>query len=864
MRFTGHIAAALLGTTSLAITAVPAWSQERHVTRQYDLPAQDLGSALITVGRLSGTEIIFEPETVEGKVAPALSGTMSADEAVEHLLRGSGLVAQVTRGAIIIRGRSDAAAADRETTNPIDTEIVVTGTHIRGGEPASPIIAATREQIEDSGQTDLGGYIRLLPQNFGGGQNPGIVGGGNQGGNENLNSSSDLNLRGLGPDATLTLINGHRVAYDGAVQGVDISAIPLAALDRIEIVPDGSSALYGSDAVGGVANVILRKDYDGLWTSARLGAATEGGDTVQQYSAVAGRHWSSGGFLVAGDYSDATAITAGQRSVTQNLDPLATLLPWQRQIAFVATGHQALTDQLKLKVDAQYSDRKTAQDLPSTTTDPASINGVVTAPLVQTWSVTPTLELTLARSWRLSLSGTIGRSLTSANSTSNYGGIAAISNFVRYDNRIKSVELDGDGPLFALPGGDVRIAAGVGYRSLSLGSLGVISTPTFSLTVQDIASTQNVAYGFGEISIPVVGSANAIPLIEALSLSAAVRFEDYEDLAEVASPKLGLVYRPVSDLTLRASWGESFKAPTFYERYKILQTILYNATDFGGTNPNQTVLYVAGGNPDLQPERATTWTATATFKPRVLSGFEIEASYFHIRYRNRVVTPITSSLGLFGNPLYQSLITYNPTASQINGLVGNALLGLQNFSDQAYDPNNVYAIIDANLQNTALAKIQGVDLSAKYDFVRGIDHFNLSGSVSYLNSQSQLLAGQPFVAASGVIFMPPDWRGRAGAVWNRRVLTLSAFVNYTGGTLDNRMLPYVRVGSFTSLDLTARIASPIKSGLLAQTDLLLSVQNVTDEKPAIIRNSTVTDPPYDTTNYSIVGRTVSVTLAKRW
>src|SRR3546814_6056254 len=81
--------------------------------------------------------------------------------------------------------------------------------------------------------------------------------------------SSDL-LRGLGPDATLTLINGHRVAYDGAIQGVDISAIPLAALDRIEIVADGSSALYGSDAVAGVANVLLRKDYQGLWTSARI------------------------------------------------------------------------------------------------------------------------------------------------------------------------------------------------------------------------------------------------------------------------------------------------------------------------------------------------------------------------------------------------------------------------------------------------------------------------------------------------------------------------------------------------------------------------------------------------------------------
>src|SRR3546814_14811571 len=117
----------------------------------------------------------------------------------------------------------------------------------------------------------------------------GLGGGGAEGGKENGGASSGLTLRGLGPDATLTLINGHRVAYDGAIQGVDISAIPLAALDRIEIVADGSSALYGSDAVAGVANVLLRKDYQGLWTSARIAGTTDGGDFQQEYNPEIGR-----------------------------------------------------------------------------------------------------------------------------------------------------------------------------------------------------------------------------------------------------------------------------------------------------------------------------------------------------------------------------------------------------------------------------------------------------------------------------------------------------------------------------------------------------------------------------------------------
>src|SRR3546814_14406823 len=104
-------------------------------------------------------------------------------------------------------------------------------------------------------------FARSLVQNYSGGQNPGIAASG-QGGSENVTSSSALNLRGLGADATLTLFNGHRVAYDAISQGVAITAIPLAAIDRVEVVTDGSSALYGSDAVGGVANEILLKNYD--------------------------------------------------------------------------------------------------------------------------------------------------------------------------------------------------------------------------------------------------------------------------------------------------------------------------------------------------------------------------------------------------------------------------------------------------------------------------------------------------------------------------------------------------------------------------------------------------------------------------
>ncbi len=259
---------------------------------------------------------------------------------MKRALAGTDLVVALEDGAFLIRGRSQASATEIKESR--EGDILVTGTRIRGADSASPTRVFDRSQIENTGVNDLGSFVRTLPQNFSGGQNPGVAGGGAEGlNNQNTNSSSTLNLRGLGPDATLTLVNGHRVAYDGVFQGVDIAAIPVAAIDRLEIVTDGASALYGSDAVGGVANIILRRDFDGLQTSARLGASTDGGNFQQQYNAVSGGVWRGGGVMVAADYSRATEVAASDRSYTQVLDPSATLVPRRPSTALSWPGISA-------------------------------------------------------------------------------------------------------------------------------------------------------------------------------------------------------------------------------------------------------------------------------------------------------------------------------------------------------------------------------------------------------------------------------------------------------------------------------------------------------------------------------------------
>src|SRR3546814_16630818 len=91
------------------------------------------------------------------------------------------------------------------------------------------------------------------------------------------------------------------------------------SIERIDVVADGASALYGYDAVAGVANVMLRRDIDAVVTSARLGLATEGGAVTQQYNVVAGPSWNSGGFMAAFDFQSANDVTGRQRDLYKNL-----------------------------------------------------------------------------------------------------------------------------------------------------------------------------------------------------------------------------------------------------------------------------------------------------------------------------------------------------------------------------------------------------------------------------------------------------------------------------------------------------------------------------------------------------------------
>jgi len=836
---------------------VPAVAQERG-REHYDVQVQDLGEALRIVSRHSGQEIIFPAEVVAGKRAPRLQGAYSAEEAVRILLAGTDLVADFREDSILIRGRAQASGeiADRPAE---DVEILVTGSRIRGGSSPSPVIVRSHAEMVNAGQSNLGDVFRSVPQNFNGGQNPGVGVGVPERNGSNIGSGSTINLRGLGQDATLTLLNGHRLAYNSAFQGIDVSAIPLAAVDRVEVVADGASALYGSDAVAGVANIILRRDFSGVSGSVRFGASTDGGNEQQQYSLTGGATWSTGGVLAAFDHSRSSAIVAGDRSYTGGLWPATTLVPPLKQHSAVISGHQALTPGLSFAIDGVYNHRDAATNYPFTATGDYRSYGSLGRTVAESYAVSPSLRLEISPEWTVSVTGLYARDDTDYRSDTYRNGVVISPVQGRYYNTTKSIELGAEGKLFSISGESVRLAAGAGYRTNAYDAFR-------ARRVRQIGVSQDARYAFAELRLPILAPSQQVAFARSLTLSMATRFESYPGLEDVATPKLGIIYSPTGGVSIKGSWGKSFKAPQFYQQNFLRQAALYTAAAVGGSGypAGSTVIYKLGGNLDLKPEKATTWTATLSLEPGFLPGALVEMSYFSVDYRDRVVAPFPSTANALGNPAYAAMINRSPSQTEIIA-AWSAAEQTANAAGAPFNPANVVAIIDGSNRNASSQKIHGLDFSARYRLGLGDDRsISMVANATYLESRQQLSSGQPVVRLAGSIFNPPNFRARAGATYEDADKVLSAYVNHVGGVVDDRIAARPHVPAMTTVDFNARFVLLGERPRGPNAEISFTMQNLLNAKPGTIYQPYVYATPFDSTNYSSVGRFVSVAITARY
>ncbi|HYM35459.1 MAG TPA: TonB-dependent receptor, partial [Steroidobacteraceae bacterium] len=188
-------------------------------------------------------------------------------------------------------------------------EIIVTGSRIRGAAPVGlNVIGLEREDIESAQNLTTDRIIREVPQVY----NLGVsdASRGQSGGAGNIVFGNAINLHGIGPYATLTLVDGHRPVTNS--RSFDPSTIPSLGLERIEIVADGASAVYGSDAIAGVVNLVPRRNLNGFDTSLRYGD----GNAYNEYQAgiAGGNVWSGGQLMVAFEHTYLSNLSGDDRS----------------------------------------------------------------------------------------------------------------------------------------------------------------------------------------------------------------------------------------------------------------------------------------------------------------------------------------------------------------------------------------------------------------------------------------------------------------------------------------------------------------------------------------------------------------------
>lgn len=700
--------------------------------------------------------------------------------------------------------------------------------------------------------------VRSIPQAFGGGQNFGVGANVGSANGIDVGGAVTINLRGLGSDATLTLLNGHRLAYNGSRQGIDVSSIPLAAVDRVEIVADGASALYGSDAVAGVANIILKRDFHGVQLEAQGGFAAEGGYWRQRYGATTGTRWADGGFVLSYEYAHSTELLSDERSFTRSRPGVIIYPPLERHAAVLA-GHQALTDNLTFEIDLLFNRRKTEIGFPDNPEGDLAISHTEQPTTSRSFAVAPSFKLDLPGGWQAELAGVYGNERVFTRANNFVGETLVRSTPLCYCNDGKSIELSAQGGLFALPGGQARIAIGAGYRT------NLLFADRGPDHVANIRQSQDSYYGYGELSLPLVSPDLDIPAVHRLDLSVAGRYERYPGVDSVVTPKIGVIYSPSDWIDLKASWGHSFRAPTLLQQYQAPAVILYPAGRLGGAGypAGSTALLMSGGNTAVTPERARTLTATAEIRPPNIDGARLQISYFQIRYIDRIVTPIVFSAQSLSNPAYADLVSLAPTPAEASAIIANSPQFF-NASGAAVDPTNIVAVVDNRYRNAGRQAVHGIDVLADYRVPIASGELTATLNASYLRMRQQLGPGQPEVARSGLLFTPPDWRGRGSLTWSDGPLTLNGSVNFTDGVDDTRTGSLVRIGGATTVDLTGRYRLALATGPLRNVEFNLSILNALNDHPEEIASSSYIDTTFDSTNFSPLGRVITFGITTSW
>ncbi|MEZ4743927.1 MAG: TonB-dependent receptor [Bdellovibrionota bacterium] len=825
-------------------------------------------------------------------------------------------------------------------------KIQVTGSRIKriDIEGASPVTVYSKEDIARTGQLSVADFLRSSSASADLSTENATL--------SQIGGASAFSGRGFGPSYTLVLLNGRRLPVNAiGADFVDLNLVPLAAIERIEYLSDGASAIYGADAVAGVLNIVTKKDYNGSSVTYQTGQTDDGHGFEQGYQIVTGSSTNKTNVLITYDYFKREPIAAANRPLIKSaiapdgtdgrsptgipgrviradgsseawkscqkpeplgsagktcyydFGPLYQVQPFsERQSVFGFFDHE-LNDSLNLfgEINFSRSIAKTAngaapggvalsKDAPtnpygeditvvrryldfgprrtdytnnilSTT---VGLKGILGA---NDWEIT--MGRAYVRNSQVGAGGQVNGDAASEYFNSGVLDPFTINTFDTDEKKeardeidtatfregttvLKTIDANISGPTpVELPGGSLNYAAGISARQEKFKD----RSDALSSAGKILGSAGSNGGGKREGKAAFV-ELNA-PIISALELNLASRYDDLGSTGKKGTYKASTAIRPINPILIRASYGTGFKAPDLHDLYlgesfgvtRAIDTKLCDvAKDIGDEEQIKAncdspieINSTSGGNPDLKPEKSQSLTAGLVVQ--AMEELSLSLDFWSISVKDQIGSLSTQEL-LNNEKQYGEFIKRDANG----GLQGND------------------AVVIATLQNLAKAEGKGLELGLRYGIKTAIGDIdadlNLSKSIS---AKRQTSAVQPLCELVKYA-SPVD--GKVGTSWTNGVLSASIKADYWGGykTIDggfedgtctpNQPETEYKVKSNTQLHLQAGYSASWG------TKLTLGVNNVTDEKPAYDPYVSGGWPWYDQGRYRNAGRFLYAKLSQ--
>ena len=723
--------------------------------------------------------------------------------------------------AIILLATSAATPALAQETTA-DEDIVVVGTRAQGRlaeESPSPVDVFDSQDLQARDLTDLNRTLQYLAPSF----NYPRTATGPSGANTRA-----ATLRGLAPDQVLVLVNGKRwhlssvlnfnnVVGRGSVP-VDLGAIPVSAIERVEILRDGAAAQYGSDAIAGVINIILRSSASGGFASVQSGITEKGDGRTLTAALNHGFAIGRGGAInLTAELRDRGATNRAGidsrygRITSEQGDPESLDLN-------LAGSLRLPIGAVELYAQGIYDHRRS--------TSPAQYRAPTVAPAFYPQGFVPHIRVDLddaggsvgvsgdLSGWRFDLSDTVGLSDASFDvfDTVNTSlGAASPRAFAgggaRYFQNV--VNLDVSRKIDFAAGLNLAVGAEHRYESFKL------------RTGEPGSYTGAGAQGFPGYNppIPVDESRDAwsfygdveLSPIEGLNLGAAVRHERYSDFGDATTGKLSLFYKPIELIAIRATASTGFRAPSLQQQYFSTVTsqssggALVNIGTFAVSDP----VAIALGVTPLREERSRNLSGGVVLKP--FDGFVLSADIFHIEIDDRIALSET-----LGGPAVTAILR---------------AAGITNASQARFFTNA--------LDTTT----EGFEITADWNHRFGDVRANLTASYATVETEVNRLAVNPVVPSLPLlggsalqlitVAQPKDKLTFAARI-DADDFSLGADVVRFGEFTTTSVLTPQTYGAVTSIDVTAefKAAERLRFGI--------GVLNLTDAYPDLTAERALT------------------------